>query len=726
MSQTTHTAVVTAAVRGPLETIQVPTVTPSAGEVRVRVNWTASTPLDLHQNDGGLLVNHPQVLGDGVAGTVVELGPGVTGLKVGDSVFGFCWREQKEKAHQEFVTAPEYLFGKVPDNCSPQEAVTLPNNFVTCFHAITKDLELPLPWPLPQNYHPEHADSPILIWGGSSSVGQFALQIFRHWGYTNLLATSSTQHHKLLQSFGAKHVFDYRNSDVVESVLKAAGGPVPFVLDCIGSKYGSLEPISKIVARGSKVAILLPVIVKDATEDEAPIYEMDVSAAAAWKDGVVARGVRTHYYLQDEFFKEKLQSEIMPTLLAEGVVKPNKVKIVEGKTVLDRAQAAMDMLRRKECNEARPACAACLRRDILCEYGVEKPRRPVRDEAAVSSSASPQQAPSPVAPYPAFQNFESALSVESTERRLLEMKLVHHFTTQTVTRDFLSVHDEGVFTMWVETAPALGFKHDFLLNMIISIAALHITKIEPGREDMADTHRLYFNAAIKQHRIALNKISRENAEAVCIANTLVTLPTFVLLQNTEVARYSPPLQVFYLLRGSVPVYKQGLPLLARDSMVHRVVSAKPNMLEYQIEAQKEHYRQPFETLLKWRAPNEEIDEESQKAYEHALSHIGCILHYIEQNENAYVLRRILYSFLVLCQQTFIDRVKEHNPRALVILAHYFSLIKAADGVWWMRGISEREVFGIQSILPEVWQWAMSWPLARLALYASIAAPQMGS
>ncbi len=52
----------------------------------VRVEWTASTPLDLHQNDGGLLVKHPQILGDGMAGTVVELGPKVKHLKIGDQV----------------------------------------------------------------------------------------------------------------------------------------------------------------------------------------------------------------------------------------------------------------------------------------------------------------------------------------------------------------------------------------------------------------------------------------------------------------------------------------------------------------------------------------------------------------------------------------------------------------------------------------------------------------
>ena len=85
----THPAVVTTAIHGPLEILQVPTIKPEAGEVRVRIEWTASTPLDLHQNDGGLLVKHPQVLGDGIAGTVVEVGPNPKHLAVGDKVSYF-------------------------------------------------------------------------------------------------------------------------------------------------------------------------------------------------------------------------------------------------------------------------------------------------------------------------------------------------------------------------------------------------------------------------------------------------------------------------------------------------------------------------------------------------------------------------------------------------------------------------------------------------------------
>jgi NADPH:quinone reductase-like Zn-dependent oxidoreductase len=113
MAANTHAAVMTVAVRAPLEVHQVPTVPPKQDEVLVQVEWTASTPLDLHQADGGLLVKHPQVMGDGTAGTVLEVGPDVKNLKVGDKVFGFQWREQREKGHQEKVTSPEWLFGKV-------------------------------------------------------------------------------------------------------------------------------------------------------------------------------------------------------------------------------------------------------------------------------------------------------------------------------------------------------------------------------------------------------------------------------------------------------------------------------------------------------------------------------------------------------------------------------------------------------------------------------------
>lgn len=263
---------------------------------------------------------------------------------------------------------------QLPKGFTLAEAVTLPNNFVTVFHAVTKDLGIELPWPKPDNYTSVHADNPILIWGGSSSVGQFAIQILRYYGFANILVTASRKQHDKLRNLGAKALFDYNDPDVVKSLLQTdVEGGIPLVLDCIGSKNGSIAPISRVVKSGAKVAILLPVIVRDSSETEAPEYEMDVLKAAHWSTGVDARGVRTHLYpevgaiviascrwkradadnLQNEFFKRHLQPDIMYTLLTEGVVTPQQQKVVEGATLLERAQKAMDLLRRKEASMER-------------------------------------------------------------------------------------------------------------------------------------------------------------------------------------------------------------------------------------------------------------------------------------------------------------------------------------------------------------------------------------
>jgi len=185
------------------------------------------------------------------------------------------------------------------------EAVTLPNNFVTVFHTITTDLDIETPWPKPENYVPKDAKEAILIWGGASSVGQYALQILQYYGYTNLIAVASKKNHRKLKCLGAKWLFDYNDPHVVSSILNTGAAQsltgakpgIPRILDCIGSQKGSVEPLSKIAKCGSKVAILLPVIIRDSSETEEPIYEMDAEKVANWRDGVEVIGVRTHFYL---------------------------------------------------------------------------------------------------------------------------------------------------------------------------------------------------------------------------------------------------------------------------------------------------------------------------------------------------------------------------------------------------------------------------------------------
>ncbi|RMZ90052.1 hypothetical protein DV736_g2719, partial [Chaetothyriales sp. CBS 134916] len=343
---------VTIAPGAPLTIHNLRTPTPIGNQVRILNHWPCSTPLDLHQADGHLLVKAPQVLGYSVAGIVVEIGPEVNYLQVGDKVFGFTWRTQQEKAYQTFVVAQETLVGRVPQGHSLRSVVTVPNNFVTAWHTITFELGFELPWPKPSNYIPAEKNNNILIWGGSGSVGQYAIQVLKYYGYTNIISTAGKAHHEKLKRYGATVCFDYRNADTVQAIRDHAGEKgIKYAIDCIGSLRGSVQPISKIITTpGAKVAVLLPVIVRDAAETPSgervkPEYSMDVAPAADWHPGVTPSGVRTHYYTDNAFLAEKLQSEIMPAVIEKGIVKPNEHRLVEGITLLERAEKALSLLR---------------------------------------------------------------------------------------------------------------------------------------------------------------------------------------------------------------------------------------------------------------------------------------------------------------------------------------------------------------------------------------------
>lgn len=314
----THPAVVTTAPRAPLETLEVPTVAPGPGQVLIHVLWTSSTPLDLHQADGGLLVTHPALMGGSYGGTVAQLGPDqpsgtpAENLHVGDKVFGFTFRSREEKCHQIYLTTDWYMVSKLPESVGFEEAVSVSCNLVTAFHALTTDFGLRLPWPVPEggSGDGEERDAPVVVWGAASSVGNYALQVLRHWGFGNVIAVAREKHHAYLKELGATACFDYTHEDVVEQVLRYVGEAkdgkprVPYVLDCIGSLEGTLKKIAGLAERGTKVAVMLPVILKHANEKEAPVYEMDVNKVlpGAWKEGVVLKGTRTHFYLKVSAF----------------------------------------------------------------------------------------------------------------------------------------------------------------------------------------------------------------------------------------------------------------------------------------------------------------------------------------------------------------------------------------------------------------------------------------
>ena len=164
----------------PLEVKEAPYTSPGPNEIVVKNAALAINPVDwLLPNVVSMFtpqVKLPFVFGDDCAGTVVEVGQGVTTLKPGDRVLGlavsFDKRSNKasEGAFQNYTVLRTNLTSKIPDWMSFESASVLPLGLATaaCGLFLKDFLGLQLPTaPKPQ----KPTGETVIIWGGSTSVG---------------------------------------------------------------------------------------------------------------------------------------------------------------------------------------------------------------------------------------------------------------------------------------------------------------------------------------------------------------------------------------------------------------------------------------------------------------------------------------------------------------------------------------------------------------------------
>ncbi|KAJ3049888.1 hypothetical protein HK097_009132 [Rhizophlyctis rosea] len=350
---TNHIAITIPFQGGKPITAEVHTPTPKPNEILVRVLWVALSPVDIWISDYGAGdPKWPVVLGENFVGIVEEVGEGAEEFAKGDKVLGFQRGENKLNALQQYIPVSKYNLGKVPPNLQVDAATsTIPDNLVTAVNQLTTGgVKIPIHASIhpSTSFSPIDLSTPILIWGGATSVGQFTIQILHYSGYKNIIATASPSNHPLLQSLGATHTIAYGSPTTTQEILAAAGGKdVKFALDCVGDEDKSLKGVAEVLGEGGRVAFMLPVVRKsDKAEAIAGKELLWTADGVKWKDGVKKIGVRTFLYQQDTHLRETLQPSTIPRLLADGIVVPQKYWEAPGTTTRDRLEAGLDMLRK--------------------------------------------------------------------------------------------------------------------------------------------------------------------------------------------------------------------------------------------------------------------------------------------------------------------------------------------------------------------------------------------
>ncbi|MBT2264402.1 NADP-dependent oxidoreductase [Rhodococcus erythropolis] len=220
--------------KGPLQEVDVPEPVVGERDVLVRVDAAGLNQLDEKIRTGEfkqiLPYRLPLILGNDVAGVVVEVGPKVQSFKPGDEVFA---RPDKDRigTFAERIAVDEADVALKPATISMTEAASLPLVALTAWQALVERA----------NVQPGQK---VLIHAGAGGVGSIAIQLAKHLGAT-VATTASARNADFVRELGADTVIDYRNEDF-EQVLQG----YDVVLDSLGGE--NLQKSLRVLEPGGK------------------------------------------------------------------------------------------------------------------------------------------------------------------------------------------------------------------------------------------------------------------------------------------------------------------------------------------------------------------------------------------------------------------------------------------------------------------------------------------
>lgn len=213
-------AIVVRALGGPevLKMEEVELSPPGAGEVRIRQAAVGLNFIDVYFRTGLYKTELPFIPGKEGAGTVTEVGEGVTDFAVGDRV-AYASAEGAYAAERNIGTA--HLV-KVPDEISLETAAAMMLKGMTAQYLLLQTF-------------PVKPGMTILFHAAAGGVGLIAGQWAKALGATVIGTAGSKEKVELALAHGYDHVIDYTKEDFVARVLDLTGGKkCDVVYDSVG------------------------------------------------------------------------------------------------------------------------------------------------------------------------------------------------------------------------------------------------------------------------------------------------------------------------------------------------------------------------------------------------------------------------------------------------------------------------------------------------------------
>ena len=214
---------------------EVPVPEVGAHDVLIEVHASSINVLDskIRKGEFKLILPYafPLVLGNDLAGVVVQIGAQVTGFKPGDEVYARP-PEARIGTFAELIAVDENAVARKPANTTMAQAASLPLVALTAWQVLVETAQL-------------KKGQKILIHAGSGGVGTLAIQLAKHLG-AFVATTTSTANVEWVKALGADAVIDYTQQNF-ESVLH----DYDVVLNSLGADV--LEKSLKVLKPGGQL-----------------------------------------------------------------------------------------------------------------------------------------------------------------------------------------------------------------------------------------------------------------------------------------------------------------------------------------------------------------------------------------------------------------------------------------------------------------------------------------
>jgi len=258
-----HRAVQVPSAGASLTLVDVDTPAPGPGQVRIAVAACGVCGTDQAFVNGGFpAMSWPVTLGHEIAGTIAELGSGVTDWQVGERVavgwfggncnhcipcrkgdFIHCANGQVPSWHYpggyaESVTVPAKALARIPEELSLVEAAPMGCAGVTTYHALRSTKARP-------------GDRVAVL--GLGGLGHLGVQFAAAMGFETIAVARGAAKEADARALGAHHYIDSTAGDVAQAM--AALGGVAVVLATAANSRAMADTVGGLAPRGELITI---------------------------------------------------------------------------------------------------------------------------------------------------------------------------------------------------------------------------------------------------------------------------------------------------------------------------------------------------------------------------------------------------------------------------------------------------------------------------------------